>query len=404
MSETSAATFAAMSRPQVVATRGTRLRIVLVLSTYIPESFGGAEQQSRKLAFALGRLGIPVKVLAPRLMPSTPRREQDGSISLERFRLRRAPNLGGRHIASFVVWGAKLFWWLMRHRTEYDVIHIVHGRLHAVPAVIAGSLLGKPTLIKIGRGGRDHFDLDVVNRKKLFGPWYARTLVRHATGYVANSREIVEDLGRWGVPEARIHRIPNGVDLCADITRPRSDAIRFVYLGRLDSEKAIDLMIRGFARLPDRSRATLTIVGDGDCRRSLEGLVDQLRVRDTVTFKGTMTDVSPALRQADVFVSTSLSEGMSNALLEAMSFGVMPLVSRVSGVADIVEEGRSGLLFAPGDLDAFATKLAEAVALAPDVRDAFGGTARAAVADRFGIDQVAAQHVVLYRGLLRDSP
>jgi glycosyltransferase involved in cell wall biosynthesis len=163
-------------------------------------------------------------------------------------------------------------------------------------------------------------------------------------------------------------------------------------------------MIRGFARLPDRSRATLTIVGDGDCRRSLEGLVDQLRVRETVTFKGTMTDVSPALRQADVFVSTSLSEGMSNALLEAMSFGVMPLVSRVSGVADIVEEGRSGLLFAAGDLDAFATKLAEAVALAPDVRDAFGSTARAAVADRFGIDQVAAQHVVLYQDLLRASP
>jgi glycosyltransferase involved in cell wall biosynthesis len=117
-----------------------------------------------------------------------------------------------------------------------------------------------------------------------------------------------------------------------------------------------------------------------------------------------MSDVSPALLDADVFVSTSLSEGMSNALLEAMSFGVMPLVSRVSGVADIVEESRSGLLFAPGDLDAFVAKLEESVGMAPLTREAYGTAARAAVADRFGIDQVAAQHVALYRELAFRRP
>jgi glycosyltransferase involved in cell wall biosynthesis len=403
ISGTSVAAVAAVSAPREFAGQQNLPRIVLVLSTYVPESFGGAEQQSRKLALALGRLGMPVKVLAPRLMPSTPRREQEGSVSLERFRLRNAPNLGGRHIGSFIAWAAKLLWWLVNHRHSYDVIHIVHGRLHAVPAVIAGSLLDKPTLIKIGRGGPEHFDLDVVNRKRLLGRWYARVLLRHATGFVANSQEIAADLLRWKVPAARIHRIPNGVDISADFTRNRGQRARFVYLGRLDREKAIDMMIRGFAQLADRSRASLTIVGDGECRRNLEDLVEQLQLQDIVTFKGAVSDVAPTLRQTDIFVSTSLSEGMSNALLEAMSFGLMPLVSSVSGVAEIVADGHSGLLFTPGDADAFANKLKEALSLPPETREAFGNAAREAVANRFGIDQVAAQHVVLYQDLLRKS-
>jgi glycosyltransferase involved in cell wall biosynthesis len=382
----------------------TTTKVVLVLATYLPESFGGAEQQSRKLAIALGRLGVRVTLLAPRLLRSTAKHEEDRSITLRRFRVRRSPNFGGRYMGSFLVWGAKIIWWLVRHRREYDLIHIVHGRLHALPAVLAGSLLGKPTLIKIGRGGIEHFDLDVVSRKRLFGSWYARTIVRHATAYVANSREITEDLRRWRIPAARVHQIPNGVDLSpACVTRPSSSSIRFVYLGRLDKEKAIDLMIRGFARLPDKTRARLMIVGDGTCRHDLENLVDALEMRGHVSFAGPVDDVTAVLREADVFVSTSVSEGMSNALLEAMSFGLMPLVSLVSGVDDIVDEGRTGLMFAPGDLTAFATKLAEAIALPPETRRAFGKAARAAIIDRFGIDRVATLHLALYAELVGNA-
>jgi glycosyltransferase involved in cell wall biosynthesis len=390
----------AISRPREFDKTDTLPAIVLVLATYIPESYGGAEQQSRKLALAFARLGMRVSVLAPRLLPSTPRWEREGSISLWRFRLRKAPNLGGRHIGSAIAWGLKLSWWMVRHRREYDVIHIFHGRLHALPAVLTGCLLRKPTLIKIGRGGSEHFDLDVVRRKRLFGPWYARTLVRHADAYVANSQEIVADLRRWGVTVTRIHQIPNGVDICADYPRLPASIVRFVYLGRLDPEKAIDLMIRGFARLADRSRVLLVLVGDGDCRRDLERLVDQLHLRDCISFKGAVQEVSTVLTQSDIYVSTSLSEGMSNALLEAMSFGVMPLVSRVSGVSEIVDDGQSGLLFAPGDLDAFTAKLEEALALAPETRQAFAALGRARVAERFGIDQIARRHVALYRQLI----
>jgi glycosyltransferase involved in cell wall biosynthesis len=392
---------AAASTSSKAASNAVLRRVVFVLPTYLPESFGGAEQQTRKLAFALGRRGVSVTLLAPRLLHSTAKHETTSSVSLRRFRLSKPPNLGGRHLGSLLLWSLKLSWWLVVHRRQYDVVQVIHGRLHALPAVVAGSFLGKPTLVKIGRGGANHFDLDIVREKRVLGPWYARMIVRHATAYIANSREIVEDLQRWCIPQSKIYEIPNGVELPPEIpARSTAASIRFVYLGRLDREKAVDLMIRGFARLPQETPYTLTIVGDGECRGDLERLVDDLHARDRIRFTGSVEDIASVLRDTDVFVSTSLSEGMSNALLEAMSFGVMPLVSRVSGASDIVDHGRSGLLFAPGDLDEFAATLSETVAMRPDIRRTFGDAARTAMAERFGIDQIADRHVALYSRFL----
>ncbi len=79
-----------------------------------------------------------------------------------------------------------------------------------------------------------------------------------------------------------------------------------------------------------------------------------------------MRDVIPLFAQADFYVSTSTSEGMSNSLLEAMSASVPPITSRVSGVDDIVDDGRSGLIFDAADPDGFVRALAEAMAVDAD--------------------------------------
>ena len=381
---------------------GAGTRVLMILPTYLPESFGGAEQQARKLAFALERLGVSVTILAPRLLPQTLPHEIDGALSVVRLRVRHAPNLGGRHMLSFLSWCSKLAWWLARHRDTYEIVHVIHGRLHAVPAVLMARLLGKPCLVKIGRGGNGHFDLDLLRSKRVLGKWYAKAIVANATGYVANSREIAADLTRWHIPSSRIHQIANGVELGDIPAAQRQPAVMCVFHGRLDPEKALDIMIRGFAQLP-KGAAVLSIVGDGDCRGQLEQLVDELNLRDRVFFTGPLRDVRPTLRASDIYVSTSVSEGMSNALLEAMSFGLLPVVSRVSGVGDIVEDGHSGLLFDANDATAFATRLRDALALPDGTRRAMGVRARQTVSARFGIEQVALLHSQLYRQLLQDQ-
>jgi glycosyltransferase involved in cell wall biosynthesis len=376
-------------------------RIVMVLPAYLPESFGGAEQQTRRLAQALARRGAAVRLLAPRLARGTPAQEREGSVEVRRFLVRAAPNLGGRHLDAFLWWSGCICAWLWRNRDSCDVIYVVHARLHAFPAAIAGKSLGKPVVVKPGRGGEAHFDLSVVQRKRLLGLFFARGIARNTTAWVANSREIAADLSRWGVPRERIHSIPNGIDTPVHGRRRSSNGVvHFLSMGRLDAEKAVDQTIRAFAGLPADTPAHLTILGDGPCRAELEALSRRLGQERRIVFAGAVGDVTPYLKEADVYVSTSVSEGMSNALLEAMSSGVMPVVSRVSGVDDLVEEGIIGLVFPPGDETALRTRLEETLAMPPARRRAMGEAARAAARTHFSLDRVAECHLALYRSLI----
>jgi glycosyltransferase involved in cell wall biosynthesis len=377
----------------------------MVLPTYLPESFGGAAQQTRRLAQALAGRGAAVTLLAPRLARGTPAQEREGSVEVRRYLLRAAPNLGGRHVDAFLWWCGCMCTWLWRNRRSYDVIYVVHGRLHAFPAAIAGKWLGKPVLVRPGRGGEAHFDLSVVQRKRLLGPFFARGIARNTTAWVANTREIVADLSRWGVPRERVHAIPNGIDIPEDGRRQRSNGlVRFLSMGRLDFEKRVDQTIRAFASLPVDAPAQLTILGDGLCRPELEALSRRLGQEGRIVFTGAVGDVMPYLNEADVYVSTSVSEGMSNALLEAMSNGVMPVVSQVSGVDELVEEGVTGFLFPPGDETAVANRLEKSLAMTVEERRATGEAARDAIRARFSLEKVAERHLALYRQLTGAGP
>jgi glycosyltransferase involved in cell wall biosynthesis len=380
-------------------------QIVMILPAYLPETFGGAEQQTRRLAQALARRGAGVTLLAPRLESRTPPRENEGPVSVRRFRLLAAPNLGGRHLDAFLCWCLCISSWLWRNRRSYDLIYVVHGRLHAFPAVVAGKWLGKPVVVKPGRGGETHFDLSMVQRKRLVGSFFAQRIASSATAWVANSREIAADLSRWGVPRERIHSIPNGIDIPAHGRRRSSNGVvHFLSMGRLDTEKAVDQTIRAFAGLPADTQAHLTILGDGPCRPELEALSLYLGQERRIVFTGAVDDVTPYLKAAHVYLSTSLSEGMSNALLEAMSHGVMPLVSRVSGTDDLIEDSVSGFLFPAGDVAALAARLETSLAMTAERRCAMGDAAREAIRARFSLEKIAERHLTLYRDLIEAGP
>jgi len=376
-------------------------RIVVILPAYLPETFGGAEQQTRRLAQTLARRGAAVTLLAPRLKRNTPAREREGPVVVRRFHLRAAPNLGGRHVDAFLCWCVCICVWLWRNRRSYDVIYVVHGRLHAFPAAVAGKWLGKPVVVKPGRGGETHFDLSVVQRKRLLGSFFAHGIARSTTAWIANSREIAADLSRWGVPRESVHSIPNGIDIPEQAERQSTNgAVHFVSMGRLDADKAVDQTIRAFAAVRVNTPAQLTILGDGPCRPELEALSKRLRQDRRIAFPGAVVDVTPYLEEADVYLSSSVSEGMSNALLEAMSRGVMPVVSRVSGADDLVEDGVSGFLFPAGDETALAMRLEESLEMTPERRRATGEAARAAIRAGFTLEKVVEGHLTLYRKLI----
>ncbi|MER8403020.1 glycosyltransferase [Mesorhizobium sp. M0306] len=376
-------------------------RILLVLPTYFPESCGGAEQQTRRFARVLVERGVSVTIIAPRLSRSTPKRSAIDGVPIQRLRLRAAPNLGGRHILSFLSWCVQVVVWMLRHRDEFDVVYIVHARLHAVPAALAGALLRKPVLAKLGRGGRC-FDLDVVREKKIIGRWASALIKRHVTAFIANSRQIAGDLRRHGIDAHRIHMIPNGIDLPRKPRRePSADGTRrFICLGRLEPEKCLEHMIDAFAALPAEAKTQLTILGDGQCHVPLEEQAARLALSGRVTFAGAIEDVFPFLWEADFYLSTSVSEGMSNALLEAMSCGVVPIITDISGASDIVEHERSGFL-ARSHAE-YCGLLLRALGLSEAKRDEMARRAVQTIAERFSIERVAQEQMKLFAALLKE--
>ena len=223
---------------------------MLVLPTYLPETFGGAEQQSRKFTATLAARGVRVTLLAPRVAADTPPREVRDGVEIIRFRLGNLPNLGGRHFPSFALWSLRLAWWLWRQRAGYDVVHIIHGRLHAVGPLVGAKLAKRPALIKFGRGGKQ-FDIDTVRNKRLLGPQFAALIRKLTTGFIANSAQMIEDVKRHGIEAARVHAIPNGVimlEMEGNAERSGADCT-FLFMGRLDREKAIDTMLGPRRRL-----------------------------------------------------------------------------------------------------------------------------------------------------------
>lgn len=235
-----------------------------------------------------------------------------------------------------------------------------------------------------------------------------RMVDRLADRIVVNAEALKRHLMTdYGVASQRIFVNYNGVETGVFFPRsePRLEFLRdaSLVIGSvcvMREEKRLDTLLDAFAQvLPADPRLRLLLVGDGVMRDAWMKRRDELGLAEACHFEQTTTNMPHWMNMLDVFVLPSQSEGFPNALLEAMACGCCVVASAVGGVPEMVEEGRSGFLFPPGDVAALAERL-RAIADHPEVRRTAGAAAAARAHDTFSMEAVAARMASLYDSLL----
>lgn len=201
--------------------------------------------------------------------------------------------------------------------------------------------------------------LHLWNRSSLLTGVYEildRLQIRLFDKVIAVSPAVAAQARRWKIPERKLQVILNGVDI-SRFASSSSAPVRKVFtigsVGRLVSQKGYDLLLEACARIfADYADTRLVLVGDGPLREDLERRAQDLGISERVTFAGQTQEVEKALADMDLFVSSSLDEGLPVAVLEAMA-ARLPVVATMVGAADeVIENEKSGLLIKPDDVEA----------------------------------------------------
>lgn len=216
---------------------------------------------------------------------------------------------------------------------------------------------------------------------------------------------------RLGILDARrTTTVYNGIDV-PGAPQPRGtfraelglsdDTPLALSVGRLTWPKDQATLLRAWALVHDRvPGAVLALVGEGELDAELRTLATELGLAESVRFVAPREGLAPAYADADVFVLSSRWEGLPYVVLEAMSFGLPVVSTRVDGIPEAVVDGTSGLLVPPSAPEALASAIA-GVLDDPDTRARMGAAGAAIVAERFGLDRMADELVAVYRGLVR---
>lgn len=223
----------------------------------------------------------------------------------------------------------------------------------------------------------------------------------------AVAKSFVQEYGRAaaalipnGVPVQRFASQGAGRGACRAALGLADDSIVLVSVGRLSSEKRMDIVLRAFADAASQlPAARLLIIGEGPLLGELTTLATRLGLTERVQFLGLRGDVPTLLAASDVFVLASDLEGHPLSVMEAMSAGLPAIATAVGGVPEIVGDGVSGLLAPAGDVGAVAGHI-RTLLTDSALRSTMGRAAQERAVAEFDVSVMAERYHQLYQRLL----
>ena len=371
---------------------------IILLTDCLADLTGGAERQIYELAKALDKDKFNVTIASLECVGQAPRHLIEGiGCRLETFRVVRVYGLSG------FIQGLKFFRFLKTARI--DIVQTYHFSSD-IWGVFWAHLAGVPVIIS--------------NRRDM-GFWRTQ---RHVTAYkwvnrwvhkiVAVSESIKRlVMSEEGVPEEKIEVIYNGIHLPGNggpqVKNPtrknigvEEDDLAIMHVANLTLVKGHAHLLKAMARLlPECPRAKLVLVGEGPLRGQLTEMVKQLNLTDHVVFLGKKEDARQLLNMADICVLPSLSEGMSNAILEYMAAGKPVVATNVGGNPELVQNGETGILVDKENSEQLSKALIF-LANAPHKRMEMGRNGYEKVRKKFTMPAMVSAYTNLFTGMTED--
>jgi glycosyltransferase involved in cell wall biosynthesis len=367
-------------------------RVLMIISFFYPH-LGGAEQQALRLAVQLTKRGVHVAVLT-RKFKGFPSCEVIKGIPVYRH-IRTLP--WGKSFA--LTYMLSVFWFLLKKRHAYDIIHchLLQG-FHSVIAIVFKALFQKKVVIKVGATGPIS---DFIMIKKVFLGEFLLKRITLADRLITVCAQSTEEALQAGFSSRQVVQIPNGVDTTYfKVLTPVAELRAITFIGRLDHLKGVYVLIEALKKLKDDGvDAHLNVIGDGPDRDKLQNLSRDVGVNDSISFCGAVEEIIPYLQKSTLFVLPSLSEGLSNVLLEAMACGLPIIATRVGGNIDLIRDGENGLLVEPENSEQLSAAIKK-ILQDKDLAQKLGMEARKTAEEKFSMEIITNNYVSLYQELM----
>jgi len=243
---------------------------------------------------------------------------------------------------------------------KVDVLHC-HAHKATVYGAMAAALAGTPVVLAHVHGLGRSRNL----RRKLTN----LLLFRRVDRIICVANSVKEDVLRsnWCLPAGKVTVLENSVDYerFANVSVSKADAKQmlgmpadaFVFgtVGRLAPTKGLSYLMEAFGKVKKhKPSAHLVLLGDGPCRADLEQQASGISCQDSVHFLGHKSNIEQLMRGIDVFVLSSVAEGMPRAILEVTAAGVPCIATTVGGIPEVLDAPGTGRLVPPADANALA--------------------------------------------------
>ncbi|HVO76330.1 MAG TPA: glycosyltransferase family 4 protein [Ignavibacteriaceae bacterium] len=348
-------------------------KVCVFTETYYP-IIGGGESQAVLLNSGLVENNIQVLVVVRRNYSALKKEEVINNV-----RVRRIKPIGKGNFQRWVMIFTSVPV-LIKERKNYDLIFVSGFRTLGIPAVLVSKIFRKISILKsdtLGEMSGNFFLPGLQNigvnkfpfLLKVF-LYFRNLLFKKADAYVSLSKEITSEFKNSGVDQSKIYEIPNCIDPEKFFKVTEDDKVKLrtklnlpvkgkilIFTGRLVLSKGLPLLVNVWNEIQKKYKdAMLLIVGSGkdilfSCEEEIKNFVKENKLEGSVRFTGFVNsdEIHEYVKSSDIFVLPSESEALPVSLIEAMACGLVPIVTPVGGIKDVIKNNFNGLLMNVGD-------------------------------------------------------